>query len=65
MTKLSKMPAVSIEQAELARFGERWLSNGGMLNRTPPLSSTQLGGLFDAAVAASLSTMLGGIPVVR
>jgi hypothetical protein len=65
MTKLFKMPIVTVEQAELARFGERWLNNGGRLSRMQPQSSMQFGGLFDAAVAASLSTMLGGIPVVQ
>lgn len=35
------------------------------MSRTPPQSSTQLGNLFDAAVGASLATMLGGITVVR
>lgn len=65
MTKLLKMPIVTVDQAELARFGEMWLNNGGRLSRLLPQSSTQLGRLFDAAVAASLSTMLGGIPVVQ
>ena len=59
------MPAVTVEQAELTRFGETWRNNGGGLSRTPPQSSSQLGNLFDAAVGASLVMMLGGIPIVR
>lgn len=59
------MPPVVVSQAELARFGETWRAKGGRLSRTPPESSSQLGGLFDAAVGASLAAMLGDIPVVR
>jgi hypothetical protein len=59
------MPIVTVGQDELALFGETWRSNGGKLSRTPPRSSSQLGGLFDAAVGAALAKMLGDIPVVR
>jgi len=58
------MPPVAISTADLARFGARWTANGGALSRTPPESSSQLGGLFDAAVGAALAAMLGGIPIV-
>ena len=58
------MPALSIDSQALTRFGRRWSANGGSLSRTPPESSTQLGGLFDAAVADALAVMLGGISVV-
>ena len=64
MATLASMPPVTIDQAELARFGSMWSSNGGNLSRTPPYSSGDLGKLFDAAVGKSLAVMLGGIPVV-
>ena len=64
MASLSKMPAIHIDAAELARFGQTWLQNGGALGRTPPNSSSELGKLFDKAVAVSLAEMLGGIPIV-
>lgn len=59
------MLPVTVEQTELARFGETWRANGGRLSRTPPQSSSQLGNLFDVAVGAALAAMLGGISVVR
>lgn len=59
------MPPVTVEQADLARFGETWRDNGGRLSRTPPQSSSQLGAVFDSAVGSSVAAMLGGIPVVR
>lgn len=65
MARLQPMPSVTITQADLALFGAMWRDRGGSLSRTPPQSSSQLGGLFDAAVGQSLATMLGGIPVVR
>lgn len=64
MAQLQPMPPILISQADLLRFGERWVANGGSLSRTPPESSSQLGNLFDAAVGRSLSVMLGGIPIV-
>ncbi|MFN2481238.1 MAG: hypothetical protein ABR554_07210, partial [Pyrinomonadaceae bacterium] len=65
MARLQPMPPITVEQIELVRFGEAWRRNGGRLSRTPPQSSSQLGNMFDAAVGASLATILGGIPVVR
>jgi hypothetical protein len=65
MARLRTMPSVTVSQAELARFGETWRANHGRLSRTPPQSSSQLGNLFDAAVGASLATMLGDVPVVK
>jgi hypothetical protein len=65
MARLQTMPPITIEQTELARFGQTWRNNGGRLSRTPPQSSSQLGNLFDAAVGMSLAMMLGGIPIVR
>lgn len=64
MAALQPMPSISINQAELARFGQKWLSNGGKLSRTPPLSSLDLGKLIDMAVGQSLSAMLGNVPIV-
>jgi hypothetical protein len=65
MARLQPMPPVTVEQADLARFGHAWRTNGGRLSRTPPQSSSQLGALFDSAVGSSLAGMLGGIPVGR
>lgn len=59
------MPPVTIAQADLARFGQRWTALGGSLSRTPPESSAQLGELFDKAVAQALATMLGGVDIVK
>lgn len=65
MAELRTMPAVSVDLADLKRFGHRWTTNGGRLSRTPPESSGQLGNLFDQAVGTALAEMLGGIPVAR
>ncbi len=64
MARLGPMPAVTIDPAELALFGQRWLALDRRLSRTPPQSSGQLGILFDQAVGRSLAAMLGGIPIV-
>ena len=60
MASLVSMPPIVIDQADLARFGSTWISNGGNLSRTPPQSSGELGKLFDSAVGKALATMLGG-----
>ena len=65
MAKLQNMPSVALNVPDLARFGQRWLARGGRLSRTPPESSGQWGELFDTAVGAASSIMLGGIPIVR
>jgi len=65
MATLVSMPAITILQADLARFGQTWTANGGKLSRTPPQSSGELGELFDKVVGHSLASMLGGIPVIR
>lgn len=64
MALIKRMPPVVIEKAELRKFGEVWRKNGESLSRTPPCSSSELGQLFDRAVAESLAEMLGGISVV-
>ncbi|MCW5858586.1 MAG: hypothetical protein KIS63_09875 [Caldilineales bacterium] len=61
---MNPIPPIKIDVERLAPFGQEWLQNGGALGRTPPLSSSDLGRVFDSAVAASLAAMLGGIPVV-
>jgi len=58
------MPPVVLRVADLAQFGAQWTALGGRLSRTPPHSSSQLGGLIDRTLGTSLATMLGGIPVV-
>jgi hypothetical protein len=58
------MPPISIDEHILAQFGSVWIQNGGNLKRTPPFSSSDLGRVFDSAVAQSLAVLLGGIPVV-
>src|SRR5579862_5747924 len=58
------MPPVVLPVADMAQFGAQWTALGGRLSRTPPNSSSQLGGLIDRTLGASLATMLGGIPVV-
>ncbi len=57
------MPPLAISKTELANFGAAWTSNGDKLSRTPPYSSSELGGVFDMAVGTALSTMLGGRPI--
>lgn len=64
MAQLQPMPPISVPQADLQRFGRKWTENNGSLSRTPPESSSQLGGMFDAAVGRSLAVMLGNIPIV-
>ncbi len=64
MANLVSMPTIAIDQADLARFGSTWISNGGSLSRTPPQSSGELGKLFDSAVGKALATMLGGVKIV-
>ena len=64
MPNLQPMPPVVITKEELAPFGERWSALGKCLSRTPPCSSSQLGSLFNRAVAEALAHMLGQIPVV-
>lgn len=58
------MPRVVIPQKVLKPFGRIWVKNGGSLSRTPPYSSGLLGQAFDAAVAKSLSVMLGKIRIL-
>jgi hypothetical protein len=64
MATLAPMPLIAIDQADLLRFGNTWISNGERLSRTPPQSSGELGRLFDIAVGKALASMLGGIPIV-
>lgn len=64
MASLAPMPPISIDQTDLIQFGKTWISNGERLSRTPPLSSGELGKLFDNAVGKALSTMLGSIAIV-
>jgi hypothetical protein len=64
MPALASMPPISIDEDTLAQFGSVWIQNGGNLKRTPPFSSSDLGRVFDSAVAQSLAVLLGGIPVV-
>lgn len=65
MSKLGSMPPVVISDTDLKTFGKKWIENGRNLSRTPPQSSSQLGGLFDSAVGKSLAVMLGNIPIVK
>jgi hypothetical protein len=64
MAQLAPMPVIEIEPAQLIPFGNTWSANNGDLTRTPPYSSSELGRLFDAAVANAVATMLGNIPIV-
>jgi len=64
MATLTPMPPITIDHADLVRFGNTWSSNGERLSRTPPQSSGELGKLFDTAVGKALATMLGGIKTV-
>lgn len=64
MARLSEMPPVALDTAELRKFGETWQSHNESLSRTPPYSSSQLGNLFERAVAESLAAMLGQIQIV-
>jgi hypothetical protein len=65
MPLLSPMPKINIPQSKLAPFGAKWKQNGGSLKRTPPYSSSELGGLFDDAIGDALAKMLGSISVVK
>lgn len=58
------MPSVTVSQADLKPFGDKWLENNQALSRTPPYSSGNLGQLFDSRVAAALAEMLGALPIV-
>lgn len=64
MAILRAMPQIRVSPASLRPFGTRWARTNS-LSRTPPHSSGQLGLILDSAVARSLATMLGGIPVVE
>jgi len=64
MATLASMPMISISPSRLVEFGRAWGLNNHRLSRTPPYSSSELGKLFDEAVAQALSQMLGGVPVV-
>lgn len=65
MANLAPMPEIVPGQASLLQFGLSWTENGGRLLRNPPNSSIDLGNSFDRLVAASLSEMLGGIPIAN
>lgn len=56
------MPPVVVAPAVLGPFGKRWAVTSS-LSRTPPLSSTQLSGVFDDALGRSIAAFLGGIPI--
>jgi hypothetical protein len=58
------MPPIRVPQAKLGEFGHAWIANNRRLSRTPPFSSSDLGKLFDEAVAQALAQMLGGISIV-
>lgn len=64
MASLASLPSIVISSAKLKQFGQQWKKNGGSLSRSPPFSSMELTKTLDAAVASSLATMLGGIPIV-
>lgn len=65
MAVLAPMPALDLPPSLLAPYGAQWANNGDALSRSSPYSSNDLGGDVDRAVAVALSTMLGGIPVVK
>ncbi len=60
MANLVQMPAITINQAELAAFGVKWLAQGNKLNKK---DSMLLGKIFERAVGDALAAMLGGIPI--
>lgn len=65
MAMLRPMPAVEVTPDSLRPFGFKWQQNGEKLTRTPPCSSNELGTVFNDAVGAAISEMLGGIPTIR
>lgn len=65
MASLQPMPPVSIPPIALQPFGAEWQSLDNKLGRQPPHSSADLAALFDRAVAASVATFLGGVPIVN
>ena len=64
MSRLTTMPSIQIDPQKLQEFGKVWKQNGEALGRTPPYSSSELGTLFDTAVAQALAKMLGDIPII-
>ena len=64
MAPLAAMPPITIDQADLQRFGARWIANRERLSRSRPESSMEFGNIFDAAVGRSIAAMLGGIPIL-
>ncbi len=58
------MPRVLVSRETLQPFGLKWVANGQSLSRTPPHSSSQLGRVFDKAVAEAAATMFGGIQIL-
>ncbi|MCY7356406.1 MAG: hypothetical protein LH609_02870 [Rudanella sp.] len=59
------MPSFLIPADELVAFGIAWQQIGGNLGRSNPYSSGAFCELFDRKVGELLSTMLGGIPIVK
>ncbi len=64
MPALAPMPAIALPPEQLKPFGDRWTERNGSLSRSKPESSSELGWVFDKAVATALGAMLGGIPIV-
>lgn len=61
---LQPMPPLTLPLDALVPFGAQWTALGGNLSRSQPYSSLQLGDVFDQAIGASLSVLLGGVPMV-
>ena len=71
MAELTSMPALNIPAQELLAWGQRWLSDVNDINGTGKQEnafdrqqSVNFASFLDMAFGRSLSSMLGGIPIV-
>jgi len=71
MAELKQMPQITIDEAELKMWGERWLSNRNDSNEQAKAissfdkqQSVNFASFIDRAFGESISAMLGGIPVI-
>lgn len=65
MATLAPMPQLSIPQAALVPFGQKWTSLGGKLDDKAPHTVAELTAIFDDVIGQAMAAMLGGIPIVR
>ncbi|MGH7963483.1 MAG: hypothetical protein ACRERD_16950 [Candidatus Binatia bacterium] len=64
MPALQPMPPLTLPPGALVPFGAQWTALVGKLSKGRPYSSLQLGDVFDQAIGASLSVLVGGVLIV-